>query len=153
MAQRPEYFATPATLLLVGLADGVPRHGYLLTDELIDLTGWRPSPSTVSDALARLARDGLVEEVPSRGRRRPYRLTADGRAELDTALALLNRLVRQGREILREWRLAEGRTGDTVDRRRSSVYADVPPDLRAKVDQEAENTGRTQADIVAEALN
>jgi DNA-binding PadR family transcriptional regulator len=56
----------------------------------------------VQDTLARLSRDGLIEEVASTSRRRPYRITADGLVELDTALAMTTRLVQAGRQVLRE---------------------------------------------------
>ncbi len=138
MEQRPEYHLNLAVLLLVALADDTPRHAYLLIDELVDLTGWKPSPSSVSDALGRLERDQFIEPVPAKGRQKPFRITEAGREELDSALALLHRLTRVGRSRIKQWREENGRTGDipSSKRSRSSAPAEQaspedPPDTAA----------------------
>jgi DNA-binding PadR family transcriptional regulator len=150
--RRPEQYLTPAFLLLVRLADGLPRHGYLLSDELVDTTGWRPPASTISDALTRLERDGLIEARGPRGRQKPYQITEAGREELDFVLALATRLVRDGRATLKEWRDATGRTGDTPARQRSRVDAEVPEQLLQLLDQAADRGGQAKSEIVTKAL-
>jgi DNA-binding PadR family transcriptional regulator len=80
-------YAGPATLILSSLADG-PKHGYALTKDIQDFADVRIAPGTMYEALARLERQGLIEPLESRDRRRPYRLTAEGalalRAHLDS---------------------------------------------------------------------
>jgi DNA-binding PadR family transcriptional regulator len=70
----------PALLVLVGLAGG-PRHGYALLREAASV-GYRFRPHSLYGALARLERRGWIAALPPQGRRRPYRLTAAGRAAL-----------------------------------------------------------------------
>jgi DNA-binding PadR family transcriptional regulator len=149
--RRPEQYLTPALLLLACLADGLPRHAYRLGDELTDMTGWKPATSTVADTIARLERDGLVEEHPVQGRQKPYRITEAGRAELDVMLALANRVVRDGRAALKQWRQATGRTGD-VPPGRTRVDADLPAPLLERLDQAADRGGRSKRAIVEQAL-
>lgn len=78
---------TPGTLILSSLAGG-EKHGYALTQDIEAFAGVRIAPGTMYEALARLERQGLIEPIPTEGRRRPYRLTAAGatalRSELDT---------------------------------------------------------------------
>ncbi len=150
--RRPEQYLTPALLLLARLADGVPRHAYLLSEELINTTGWRPPTSTVADTLTRLERDGLIEEHTTRGRQKPYRITEAGRDELDAMLALANRVVRDARAAMKEWRQATGRTGDIPAGRRARLDADLPAPLLEQLDQAADQTGLPKRDIVAKAL-
>lgn len=150
--ERPEYFTNVRLLVLVALADGRPRHAYRLVDELIDLTGWRPSATTVIDSLARLHRDGFAELVPGSGRQKPYRITEAGLEELNAILTLLHRLTRVGRERTREWRVANGLTGDIPSRDRPRVDADVPSDLEALVVRNAEHRDVPKALVIREAL-
>ena len=81
--------------LLVLLAEQ-PRHGYELKTEFERRTGtlWPLNTGQVYTTLERLQRDGLVEQAPAGEappsadeRRRPYRLTADGK---DAAQAWLD---------------------------------------------------------------
>lgn len=72
--------------ILVSLAEG-PRHGYAMLGEIEARTGRRLRAGTLYRALSRLVDEGLVEEVeeasPADGadeRRRPYGITALGRA-------------------------------------------------------------------------
>ena len=80
-------YAGPATLILSSLAGGA-KHGYALTKDIEEFADVRVAPGTMYEALARLERQGLIEALASRDRRRPYRLTADGalvlRAQLDS---------------------------------------------------------------------
>jgi DNA-binding PadR family transcriptional regulator len=73
--------------ILVSLADG-PRHGYAIIQEVAQRTdgGIRLTASTLYDALARLADQGCIDEVPPPAdaagrdsRRRYYRLSEMGR--------------------------------------------------------------------------
>lgn len=81
--------------LLVLLAEQ-PRHGYELKTEFERRTGtlWQLNTGQVYTTLDRLQRDGLVEKAPlaevppsTDERRRPYRLTADGKDAAQAWLA------------------------------------------------------------------
>lgn len=91
-------FLEPALLILVGLAEG-PKHGYALM-ESARAEGVRLGPGTLYAALARLEGEGWIAPVPSRDRRRPYRLTAEGRRLLGGELHRLRRVVRSGLRAL-----------------------------------------------------
>jgi len=88
-------FAGPATLILSSLAGG-PKHGWALTKDIEAFASIRLAPGTLYEALNRLEGLGLIEAVPSDGRRRPYELTAAGAAALEEHLARQRRIVDVG---------------------------------------------------------
>jgi DNA-binding PadR family transcriptional regulator len=92
-------FSEVGLLIMIGLADG-PKHGYALMEEVEELRGNRPGPGTLYGAIARLEDSGLIEALPERDRRRPYRLTRSGKAALAAELASLETVVTAGRTRL-----------------------------------------------------
>lgn len=78
-------FADPALLIMVSLADGA-KHGYAMMDDIAQLSGIRIGPGTLYGALARLEERALIEALPAKDRRRPYRLTPSGKAYLQSQL-------------------------------------------------------------------
>jgi len=74
-------WAEPGFLILASLADGA-KHGYAITTDVAEQAGVTLGPGTLYAALQRLEERGLIEGLPAEGRRRPYRLTAAGAAEL-----------------------------------------------------------------------
>ena len=70
--------------LLTLLADA-PTHGYELKTGLERATGgsWSINVGQIYTTLARLERDGLVTEAEETADRRDYRITAEGRVELE----------------------------------------------------------------------
>jgi DNA-binding PadR family transcriptional regulator len=94
----------PGLLVLTSLAEG-PKHGYAITQDIERLTGARLGPGTLYGVLSRLEERGLIEPLPADDRRRPYRLTASGRAALAQELRALETVTRNGLERLR---IAEG---------------------------------------------
>lgn len=74
-------WAEPGFLVLASLADGA-KHGYAITADIAEQAGVTLGPGTLYAVLARLEERGLIEALPAEGRRRPYRLTAAGAAEL-----------------------------------------------------------------------
>jgi DNA-binding PadR family transcriptional regulator len=89
-------------LLLLHLLDERPRHGYDLIRAVEELSGgaYVPSPGIVYPTLTLLEELGYTHVAESEGAKKPYGLTARGRAELTAneaeVQALLNRLARLG---------------------------------------------------------
>jgi DNA-binding PadR family transcriptional regulator len=81
MRDRLDRWADSPLLVLASLAEE-PRHGYAITQDLADTMGVRLSAGMLSAVISRLESRGLIEALESGDRRRPYRLTAAGAAEL-----------------------------------------------------------------------
>lgn len=102
MAAGPRGLMSQAALhILMALATG-EMHGYGVKQRIEERTEGELSlgPGTLYEGIQRLERDGLVEEVAGdggSGRRRVYRLTAAGRAEMEAELRRLDRLVTEAR--------------------------------------------------------
>ncbi|WP_412741929.1 PadR family transcriptional regulator [Krasilnikovia sp. MM14-A1004] len=84
-------WAEPGLLILASLADGT-KHGYAITADIAGEVGVTLGPGTLYAALSRLEKGGLIEGLPADGRRRPYRLTAAGAAELSSQATRMQRL-------------------------------------------------------------
>lgn len=85
-------------LVLLKLIADEPRHGYDLIRAIEEMTGgqYAPSPGIVYPTLTLLQDMGLIEEAPGEGARKPFQITAEGRAHLeerdDEVEALFDRL-------------------------------------------------------------
>lgn len=90
----------PALLVLLTLVNG-SKHGYAMAEEIEALTGRRPGPGTLYGAISRLEDRGLIESEESVTRRKPYRLTPNGMAEVRREIAALSSLADEGRRRLR----------------------------------------------------
>jgi DNA-binding PadR family transcriptional regulator len=101
-----ERSSDPGLLVLTSLADG-PKHGYAITVDVAEVAGVKLGPGTLYGALSRLEERGLIESLPAEDRRRPYRLTTQGRAALETELRTLEAVTRRGLDRLR---VAEARS-------------------------------------------
>ena len=73
-------------LAVLGLLRDGPRHGYDLQRHLASLGFLRVSFGSLYPALRRLEKRGLLEALRSSGRRKAFRVTDDGRDELDRML-------------------------------------------------------------------
>jgi DNA-binding PadR family transcriptional regulator len=89
----------PTILVLTSLADG-PKHGHAILVDIASYADRRLGPGTLYGAIARLEAEGLVEPMAADGRRRPYRLTPAGRAELRTRVGRLSAAIRVARTRL-----------------------------------------------------
>jgi len=99
----------PVLLILISLADE-PKHGYSIMKDIEALTGWTMRAGTLYGALARMDERGWIEEKRTDDyRRRPYLLTAAGRAELSRQLAVMHHLTRTGLKRARHLGTAERR--------------------------------------------
>jgi DNA-binding PadR family transcriptional regulator len=90
----------PAVLILTSLASG-PKHGYALLLDIEEFAGVRLGPGTLYGAIGRLEERGLIKPLAADGRARPYRLTPDGSAALESTLAELRTVVEEGTARLR----------------------------------------------------
>jgi DNA-binding PadR family transcriptional regulator len=93
----PEFgrFAEPSLLILVSLSDG-PKHGYAIMQDVEQGTGRPMGAGTLYAALARLEEQGFIEPMAPVDRRRPYRLTAVGAANLAEQLRGLSEYAQKG---------------------------------------------------------
>jgi DNA-binding PadR family transcriptional regulator len=85
----------PTTLILCSLTGGA-KHGYALTKDVEAFAGVTLGPGTLYGALTRLERDGLIEALEGEGRRRPYRLTPAGEAEIQERLTAQRHVAQVG---------------------------------------------------------
>jgi DNA-binding PadR family transcriptional regulator len=90
----------PPILILTSLASG-PKHGYGLLLDIEEFAGVRLGPGTLYGAISRLEERRLIEPVAAEGRKRPYRLTAEGATALEETLAELQTIVEEGTTRLR----------------------------------------------------
>src|SRR5690348_17094589 len=81
----------PPLLILVSLADGA-EDGHSLARDIEGFAGVTLGPGALYGAITRLEERKLIEPLASEDRRRPYRITATGSAELAGALADLRRI-------------------------------------------------------------
>ncbi|HEY3843793.1 MAG TPA: PadR family transcriptional regulator [Acidimicrobiales bacterium] len=85
----------PAVLILTSLASGT-KHGYALTKDIEEFAGVALGPGTLYGAIARLEERGLIAPTEGDQRRRPYRITANGRTALATAVRDMRTLADEG---------------------------------------------------------
>jgi DNA-binding PadR family transcriptional regulator len=93
-------FGEPGVLVLLSLIDG-PKHGYAITEDVLEQTGIRLGPGTLYGSLAKLVERRLISPLESSDRRRPYEITPTGRAALEAQLASWSRIVDAGKVRLR----------------------------------------------------
>jgi DNA-binding PadR family transcriptional regulator len=93
----------PVLLILTSLA-GHPRHGYALIKDIETLSGVRLSTGTLYGAIRRMLEDRWIEpfELDDKSRdKQGYRLTADGRQQLESELKRLEQLTEAASKRLR----------------------------------------------------
>ncbi len=89
---RPARSNDPNVLILTSLAAGA-KHGHALALDIEEFFGVRLGPGTLYGAITRLEERGLIEALPADDRRRPYRITSTGEAELGQVLQEMGRIV------------------------------------------------------------
>lgn len=94
-------FSEAGLFVLVSLAGG-EKHGYGILVDVRDTFDVRLGIGTLYQAIERLEERGLIEALPSDDRRRPYRLTPAGAAELQGQLRTLQEVVKSGRTRLEQ---------------------------------------------------
>ena len=85
----------PTLLVLASLAGG-DKHGYAIMEDVQGFAGVRLGPGTLYGAITRLEERGWIRALDSGDRRRPYRLTAEGRRYLEDQLAHMSQIVKTG---------------------------------------------------------
>jgi DNA-binding PadR family transcriptional regulator len=94
-ARRPARRNDPGVLIMTSLASGA-KHGYALARDIERFAGVTLGPGTLYGAISALEEHGLIEPAGQDERRRPYRLTAAGRAELTSAVRSLGAIAAEG---------------------------------------------------------
>jgi DNA-binding PadR family transcriptional regulator len=90
----------PSLLVLSSLAEG-DKHGYAMILDIETFAGIRLGAGTLYGAITRLEERGWIRAIDSDDRRRPYRLTAEGRKHLRQELSTINQTIRTGLDRLR----------------------------------------------------
>lgn len=90
-------------LLLMSLASS-DKHGHALMKDVERFSGVHLGPGTLYQALARLEELGLIQALDPVDRRRPYALSEEGRFTLARSVEHLERVVDEGRRVLRRVR-------------------------------------------------
>jgi DNA-binding PadR family transcriptional regulator len=88
---RLDRWADPPLLVLASLA-GEPKHGYAITADVAETMGVKLSAGTLYAVISRLEALGLIEALEASDRRRPYRITSAGAAELARQTARMSRV-------------------------------------------------------------
>ncbi len=92
-------FSDPSLLILSSLASG-PKHGYAMIQDIEQFCGTHLEVGTLYGAIARLEKQGWIEALELVERRRPYRLTGEGKAVLQKQLATMSKVVATGLQRL-----------------------------------------------------
>jgi DNA-binding PadR family transcriptional regulator len=92
-------FSDPSLLILSSLASG-SKHGYAMIQDIEQFCGTRLEVGTLYGALARLEKQGWIEALDVVERRRPYRLTEEGKAVLQKQLVTMSKVVSTGSQRL-----------------------------------------------------
>jgi DNA-binding PadR family transcriptional regulator len=90
----------PTLLILASLADG-DKHGYAMMQDIREFADVRLGAGTLYGAITRLEELGWIRGMESKDRRKPYKLTADGRRHLEEQLGSLDRLLKLATRRLR----------------------------------------------------
>ena len=85
--------------IVMSLASG-DKHGHALMRDIERFAGVRLGPGTLYKAIGRLEDAGLIRALAADDRRRPYALTAEGRATLERSVAYHERILSEGRRRL-----------------------------------------------------
>ena len=85
----------PGLLIMTSLASGA-KHGYALARDIERFAGVTLGPGTLYGAITALEEAGMIEPEGHDERRRPYRLTVAGRAELTTKVRSLGAIAAEG---------------------------------------------------------
>jgi DNA-binding PadR family transcriptional regulator len=97
VATNDKPLSEPVVLILTSLASE-PKHGYALLKDVEQLSGGRVqlSTGTLYGAIRRLLEDGWIERFDQEDRSRDkqaYRVTAKGRAQLNSEIVRLRHLL------------------------------------------------------------
>jgi|ERR1019366_4975704 DNA-binding PadR family transcriptional regulator len=98
----------PPVLILTSLASG-PKHGHALARDIESFAGVVLGPGTLYGAITRLDQRGLIEPLAAEDRRRPYRITEEGRRALASTLRAMRALADEGTARLARTRTEVGR--------------------------------------------
>src|SRR3990170_482488 len=142
-------------MAILGLLREGPMHGYELRQRLVDLGFWRISFGSVYPALRRLDRSGWIEVSGGSGRRKEYRVTAEGKEHFqqileDEASEVENTTAFRVR--LAFFRYMEPSVRIGFLERRKSVLRERIPTARTSLRKTADRAARTTQPLMKHAV-
>ena len=91
----------PSLLVMASFADD-EKHGYAIMTDVERFAGVKLGSGTLYGAITRLEERGWICGVESDDRRRPYRLTDEGRAHLAEQVAGMERVLKTAARRLKQ---------------------------------------------------
>ncbi|MFD2627804.1 PadR family transcriptional regulator [Oceanobacillus kapialis] len=97
--QSLDRFSEPALFILISLAEG-EKHGYAIMEDIEQHYNKKLGPGTLYGAISRMEKLNLIKPMPLQNRRKPYKITASGKAYLEDRLNELEEVTALGRRRL-----------------------------------------------------
>lgn len=88
-------FSEPTLFILISLADST-KHGYGIMEDIEETYGNKIGPGTLYGAISRLEDQELIEALPIKDRRKPYRITEKGKVFLEERLKEIEAVTKVG---------------------------------------------------------
>jgi len=108
MSDKAQILSEASTFILLALAE--PLHGYGILKKVEQMSAGRVrlGPGTLYGALNKMVKKGWISPLPAQNgaRRKLYKLTARGHAQLQSEIARLTALVGYGEAALAAWKNA-----------------------------------------------
>ncbi|RNF39193.1 PadR family transcriptional regulator [Planococcus salinus] len=88
-------FSEPSLFILISLAEG-NKHGYAIMEDIEKSYDMKIGPGTLYGAISRMEKMKFIEAIPSEDRRKPYRITSEGRLYLKEKLTEIENVTKLG---------------------------------------------------------
>lgn len=88
-------FSEPSLFILVSLAEE-NRHGYAIMEDIEKNYDIKLGPGTLYGAISRLEKSGYIEVLEAQDRKKPYRLTEEGRKYLTEQIKEIQKVTTLG---------------------------------------------------------
>ncbi|MFB1051549.1 PadR family transcriptional regulator [Paraliobacillus sp. JSM ZJ581] len=92
-------FSEPTLFILISLAEG-NKHGYAIMEDIENSYDIKIGPGTLYGAISRMEKLKLIRAIPSKDRKKPYQITAEGRQYLQEKLKEIETVTKLGFERL-----------------------------------------------------
>lgn len=92
-------FSEPTLFILISLAES-DKHGYAIMEDIEKSYGIDIGPGTLYGAISRMEIANYIAPLPKKDRRKPYRITDEGRIYLKNKLEEIDTVTKLGFERL-----------------------------------------------------